>query len=495
MNILFINPPFQSYYATEHIFPPIGLAYLAAVVRDKGHNVSILDASINRQKKARKLKDKFWYGMEFCEIEKQLRRREFDIVGLGCFFSTRFSYALEIAKIVKSINSDIPVVIGGIHASSVPQQVLEHEEIDYAVIGEGEVTMLELIQVIEERHYDRLKQIDGIAFRENGRMFVNPKKRFIDDVDTIPFPARDLIDMNYYVNSDNFRWDLGKGRYTSIISSRGCPNTCAFCNTYMVSGRRYRGRSPKNVVDEMQFLIDKYGIEEFSFEDDNLTFDKQRFLNICKEIVIRDIRIKWNIPGGISVKTLDKEILKAMKQTGCISISLAIESGDQEVLNKLIKKATSLRHIEEVAWACKDEGFIVNGYLVMGMPGETKESINNSIRFVNRLPLDKIIISYVTPFPGTALYKQCLDNKYISQDYYNRIIYSDFVLYDKPIIDTPNLSRSELLKLRKKFFISFLFAKIRRNPKGFLSLLASFIKASQFRGKVFSMLKRYVGYG
>lgn len=492
MSILLINPPFCSSSSSDDLFPPLGLACIAAVIREKGHNVSIFDASINKKQKVRKIGRGYWYGKNWEEIKEEIRKYKFDAVGIGCFFSMRFPYALNVAKIIKKIDKNIPIIIGGIHATAEPREVLKNKEIDYVVIGEGEQTIIDLIKAMHKNSKKDLKKIDGLGYKINGKILINPKTRYIHDLDSLPLPARDLLDMEYYIASKGFRWDLGDKKQTSVITSRGCPNRCTFCNMHMINGRIYRGRSAKNVVDEIEELIKQYGIEELSFEDDNLTFDRERILNICKEIISRGIKIKWNTPNGVSAKVLDEEVLRYMKKSGCVSINLGIESGDPVILNKVIKKGLSLEKVKEVVWLCKKIGLIVNGYFIIGMPGETKESINNSIKFANSIPLDKIALFFATPFPGTELYEQCLKNKYISEDYHQQITHKSFILFDKPLIETPLMSKEELLKARRKFFLSFLMNKFRKNKREFFFLPISFIKNPGFRKKVFVAIKRYI---
>ena len=485
-----INPPFLSASDCDDLFPPLGLAYLASVLRDDGHDVSLYDAAISR--KPRKTGKLFWYGQTMLQIEKRLQQEKYDIVGIGCFFSMRFKYALQIAKLVKKINPNTPVVTGGIHATTLSEEVMKNPEIDYIVIGEGEETIIELVNAIKADSLENISRIDGLAYRKDNRTHINPKTKFIQDLDSLPLPARDLLDMEYYITSKAFRWDLGDERQASIITSRGCPNHCTFCNMYEINGRGYRARSAKKVVDEIEQLIKDYKIKDFSFEDDNLTFDRQRIIDICKEIIVRGIKIRWNTPNGVSVKALDKEVLESMKKSGCVSINLAIESGDPYILNKVIKKGLSLEKVSEIANACKKIGLIVNAYFVLGMPGETKKSVKKSIKFANSIPLDKMAIFFATPFPGTKLYDECIENKYISQNYHKSMVKSGFVLYDKPIIITPLMSKKDLIHARRMFFISFLINKLIKNRKEMMEMLVDFFRDENFRKKVFVSLKRYV---
>lgn len=488
MKVLLINPPYMAMSENEDIFPPLNLAYIAAVLQQNNHQVTIYDAIPHNG--PTKYKDGYWYGKTYNDIENDLNKLEFDIVGVGCFFSIRLKYALDVAKTVKKIK-DVPVMLGGIHATTMPKEVMQNKEIDYIILGEGEVTVVKLLDAIINK--TPINFVDGLAFRRDNEVVVHMKSEFVCDLDSLPLPARDLLDMEYYVTHGGFRWDLGDGRQTSVITSRGCPFKCAFCNMYMINGRMYRARSPEKVVDEIEDLINKYNIAQLSFEDDNLTFDKERMIKICKLMIKKNLNIQWNTPNGISVRNMDKETLLWMKKAGCVSINLAIESGDPYILNQVIKKGLSLDQVRNVANWCKELGLITNAYFVLGMPGETKQSVNNTIRYANSIHLDKIAIFFATPFPGTTLYDECLNKGYIDKQYVNHMTEQGYLLYDEPVIETEHLSKTDLLKSRRKFFISFMINKVVKNPVEGVEMFKDFMLDKNFRGKVFVALKRYVG--
>lgn len=467
MKILLLSPPYEGGSASGGVFPPLGLAYIASVLREKKHKVKIIDFALGCVRK--KADGQYWYGKNYREIRKELKKYRPDLIGLGCFFSIRFPYSLQVAKICKNLFPKIPIVIGGIHATVNPYLVLKHREIDYVVLGEGEETIIKLVKAIKKKRL--LSQIDGLSYRRGQKIFLNPKKNFLKNVDALPLPARDLLDMEAYISDRTVRWNLNSKRHTSVFTSRGCVNNCTFCSMFHINGRFFRGRDPKKVVNEIEQLIKNYNIEEISFEDDNLTYDKKRVINMCREIIRRRLKFSWNTPNGISAKTLDQEVLSWMKKAGCIAVNIAIESGDPVILNKIIRKGLSLDKAKEVVKIAHKLGLVVNAYFVLGMPGETWETAQRSIDLACSLPLYDIGISYATPFKGTVLYDECLKNKYVPKNIEKIMLTKGFRLYGTPIIITPLLSFQDLLKIKHKFYLKFYFTKLIRRPADFVKYI------------------------
>lgn len=467
MNILLLSPPYEADSENAGVFPPLGLAYIAAVLKKAKHEVKIIDFCLGKIKKR---KNGFcWYGKSYHEIEDEIRNYKPDLIGLGCFFSIRFPYVLKIAKICKKVFPNTPIVIGGIHATVNPKLVLKNKEIDYIVLGEGENTIIDLINAIKGEN--TFESIGGLAFRKNGKNYVNPKNKFIEDLDKLPLPARDLLDMEAYIADRTIRWNLNSRRHASVFTSRGCPNRCTFCSMFYINGRCFRSRNPIKVADEIETLVKNYEIEEISFEDDNLTFDKERMIKICQEVIKRKLKIYWNTPNGISAKTLDEEVLTWMRKAGCVSVNVAIESGDPYILNQVIRKGLSLKKAEEVVKIADKVGLLVNSYFVLGMPGETRESVERTMKYACSLPLYDIGISFATPFKGTELYDDCIKNKYVPKNIEEIMLKNGFRIYGTPIIETPFLSKKELLKFKRKFYIYFHLTKMLKRPLAFLRYL------------------------
>ena len=365
MKTLLINPYFRAITKYERVGMPLGLMYIAAVLEENNFPVKIIDASVGQKRLLEK--DTWHYGDTLDGLIIKVRKEQPDVVGIGCFFSMRFPYVLEIAQEIKKINKDIIIVIGGIHPTIFTERILrDYAFLDYIILGEGEYSFLDLVKVIQSKNLGELPEINGLAYRLEDRILINPKTKFVEDLDTLPFPARHLVPVEEYLkDSAPVNWGLGANRQFAILTSRSCPNKCSFCSMYLIHGARWRSRSARNVLLEIELLVNKYQAKELCFEDDNLTLSKQRILDICQGIINKGIKVKWNTPNGVAVKFLDCEILSKMKEAGCVCVNLAIESGDEYMRNTVIGKNLPQEKIYEVVQTCKKIGLKANGYFVL----------------------------------------------------------------------------------------------------------------------------------
>ncbi len=464
MRVLLINPQRNlSNPKKQFLSPPLGLAYIAAYLRQEGICVSLIDTIIEGFDN----KESFGNGVFKCGLANEelgSRIREFapDTVGISCMFTPRFNNVIEIARMVKKINAGIKVVVGGMHASVCPEETLRQEAVDFIVMGEGEIPFHELLKKIDAKEGD-FSGIDGIGLRSGNDLILSPKRSFVGELDTLPFPARELLHLEEYFRKNIRRDSLTKERrHTSIITSRGCPYDCTFCSAIAHWGRSWRKRNAENVLDEIEELVKVYNIKEISFEDDNLSLDAARLEEICRGINSRRLRFKWNTPNGIAINNLDSRLIHYMKESGCRRLNFGIESGDEYILNKVIRKNTSLEKVRQVLSAAKKEGIITLGYFVLGMPGETPQSINRTIEFAKSIDLDEIAVFIATPFPGTQLYKACKQQRYLKRDY-NDILSEDGI-ENEVFFETPLLPAEELLRYRSQFYSEFYRAKGFKNP-------------------------------
>jgi len=463
MRILLLYPPHSSLSGEGYFVPkspPLGLAYLAAVLEEAAHDVKAIDCVIENWKQRVREGDHYQIGLSWEELKGRIWRTKPDMVGLSCLFSSQFQNTRKTAALVKEVDPTIKVVAGGAHPSAIPCEVMADTNFDYAVIGEGEHTMLSLVRSLEGA--SQLENVDGLAYRENEVVKINPKKNFIANLDNLPFPARHLFPMDKYLQltKDLRMNEISSKRvpYTEMVTSRGCPDRCVFCVIRKMYGGFWRARSPKNVVDEIQLLFEKYGVKEIHFMDDNLTLDRRRMEEICDEILHRGIDISWVTTGGVHVNTLNEALLRKMKRAGCYSLWLGIESGNSYVLNQLIKKGVSLKKVDEVVKCIKRVGMDVNGFFVIGFPGETRKTIEDTIRFSKSLDLDDAYFSIATPYPGTELYDQCFSKGYLKSDNLSKLkqIYAN--------ITTEALSKEMVEKLREKAYREFRLNRVLRHP-------------------------------
>jgi radical SAM superfamily enzyme YgiQ (UPF0313 family) len=446
--------------------PPLGLAYIAATLENNGVKVNIIDGSV--------------LNLDQGAIEKLLSKHNPDIVGVTALTPTLYR-SYEVINTVKKALPDSLIVIGGPHPSLFPTDVLkENVNIDVSVYGEGEYTVLELANNIESHGKDNSKSFEdvrGIAYRNNGQIRKNTPRPYIDDLDTLPFPARHLLPMDKYRPA---LYQIKRSPNTNLIASRGCPFNCNFCSKG-VYGRKFRIRSPENVITEIEYLIEKYGIKELLFWDDTFTLNKKWIEDFCILLKERNLDITWSCSSRVN--KVDKLLLQKMRKAGCWSIFYGIESGSQKLLNNINKGITISQVINAVKWA-KEAGIQVRASFMLGLPGETKELAEKTIAFAKELDPDYAQFNITTPYPGTELMKVA--------GKYGKIISHDFSKYTiwSPIF-IPNGSTSEdLTKLHHQAYMEFYLrptyilkrlAKIRSFSdimvylKGFATLVSSSI--------------------
>ncbi len=427
MKILLVHPQVPATYYNREFYPPSSLLYLGAVLKRNGDEVRILDL---RTFYAGEGGDPDGYYEEIFIRAAEAFGPE--MIGIGCLFSGNFQDVLKLSEKAKKRDKDIPIVIGGIHPTIYAEDILKNcPTIDYVIQGEGEEAIVELVNTIKDGR-DDYQKIDGCAFRVDGEVCATPKKSFIKDLDTLPFPAYDLINLrDYYVDTSDWHnpRDLPINTSIPIITSRSCPHHCPFCSMYTVMGPRWRARSPGNVVDEIEYLYKKYNHRHYSFMDDNLTFRKDHILGICDEIVKRDLVIQFETPNGVEVGTLDEEVIDAMVKAGLVRVSLAIESGSDYIRNEVFRKRLSREKIHEVIQLCKGHPQLcIKAFFIIGVPEETRETLMDTYNMIRDIDIDRIYLHNVVPFPGTKMFEQAVrdnllvdinvDNLYRSNELY-----------------------------------------------------------------------------
>ena len=417
MKVLLINPPQTFYPGSEQPAGnlPIGLMYIAAVLQKAEIRVGILDAFMagNFQKTG----DALNVGMTFEEIKQEIEARKPDIVGISGPFTCQIENALKLSQLSKEVNPNILTVMGGPHVTLVPREFLdEAKNVDIAVIGEGEYAMLEVAQAFEGKK--QLSQVQGIAYRQSGKVVVTLSRPLIENLDELPYPAYDLFDMEQYL-SPKIGYRSFQDRAISMITSRGCPFNCCFCAVHLHMGQKFRAHSAEYVLDHIQYVIDKFKVKNIFFEDDNLTLDLKRFEAICDGIIARKIKIGWETPNGVRADCLNLELLKKMKRSGANSIFVGVESGDQNVLDNVICKSLDLNRVVQFARDAKQIGLKTGAFYIIGFPGETKENMRRTVDFALELKRKYDVgmhLFMATPSYGTRLYEECKAKGYIQQD-------------------------------------------------------------------------------
>lgn len=427
MKVLFINPPqtASKYKFMGVIAPPLGIAYMAGVLQENNIDVEILDASAE--------------DMDFKDVEKELLKRKPDLVALTALTPT-IGRALETAQVVKETLPDSIVVMGGYHPTFNFIETLEDENVDIVIRGEGEYIMLNLVQALENQ--SSLHDVKGIVFEDKNskEIVVNPEAPLIQDLDELPFPALNLLPMKKYRLLDM------DTHMTTMITTRGCPMQCSFCSSAAMHGKKIRERSVENIVDEIEYLKTNYDIDTIAFMDDTFTLKKRKVMAICDEILKRNIEIMWGCTSRVD--TLDEKLLKKMKESGCITIFIGVESADQQQLDNMCKN-TTIAKIENAFKIAHKLKIRTIASVALGMPGDTKEIMNKTVKFVHKLKPNYAIYSLATPYPGTRFYKEAFEK--------NLIKIKDWSKYTliTPILETIDCSLNDMRKIQAKAFMKF----------------------------------------
>jgi magnesium-protoporphyrin IX monomethyl ester (oxidative) cyclase len=452
LKVLLINPP-QVYCkgsARVNLHFPLGLMYIAGMIRNVCH-VEIFDCLASDFETE---KDTLNYsGASPNEIRKTIEEKKPDVVGISVQSTAQYKNAELVAIICKDVNPKIITVFGGPDPSVRFKSILENQYCDYCVVGEGEQTFYEFIKSLS--FHLPLENIKGLAYKQGGVIHYEPRV-FTIDLDQYPFPAFDLIDMPMYLHSERlYRSRSGICENSiSVITSRGCPNSCVFCSIRLHMGQRYRAHSPEYVIKLLKLCIDKYGITNFHFEDDNLTCDKRRFEAILDRIIEENLQIRWDTPNGVRADTLNYDLLKKIKQSGCSKLTFAIESGNQRVLDQVIKKKTKLEYIVEIVKYCKELKISANSFYVIGFPGETikemKDTINLAIKLYRDYDLFPLM-AVAAPLYGTELYEICMRGKLIKGNPTFEELLVATQIDGNPLISTPDFSPKDVKRLTNEF--------------------------------------------
>ena len=450
MKVLLINPPQQFYPGSDPPAGnlPLGLMYVAAVLDKAGYKVEILDAFMT-DSSFLKVGDTLEVGMPYLKIREEIRRRKPDIVGIASPFTCQAENAIRVGDIAKEVNPNILTVVGGPHVTAVPVEFLEEaKSIDIAVIGEGEYTMLDIVKFFEGAK--KISDVQGIAYRENGKIKQNELRPFLEDLDELPYPAYHLVDMEQYLNPRKIEYRSFKDRAVSMITSRGCPFNCNFCSVHLHMGKKFRAHSVDYVINHVEYVVNQFGVKTIFFEDDNLTFDMKRFEAICDKIIEKGIRFKWETPNGIRADYLTLSLLRKMKKSGCQSVFFGIESGDQCVLDNIIGKSLNLKKVVNVAKMCKDLGISTAAFYIIGFPGEKKENMLRTVELALRLKRDfdvGMLLHVATPSLGTRLYEECLKKGYLQGELTSRAFAEVRQTRGMPLISTEDFMASEVKEI------------------------------------------------
>lgn len=406
VRVLLINPPIETPMMGVlfgNMCEPLGLLYLAAVLEQHGMEVGVIDGV------GEELKHE--------DIEDRIAEFDPDIVGIACMMAETYSDSAEVARIARRAVPKAKIILGGHNASFVADKIIDNlPEADYIVVGEGEHTFLELVRSIDnERDIGRIK---GVMYRNNGEATFTGAREPIQNLDELPFPAKNLLSQNaHYGHFWYGGYRVALKNLSGMITSRGCPFGCTFCSCTAFSGRKIRARSPENVVDEMEYLVNERGVEQIFIVDDNFTCLPKRVMEICQLIKERGLEFAWFCEGRVD--TASEEMYKSMADAGCWLIFLGLESGSQRVLDSYKKKTTVEKGWRAVELAQK-AGIDVVGSFIVGSPIETEGDYQKTLDFITHADMDMVSMSSLKVLPGTELWREFEANGAIGPEDWNK---------------------------------------------------------------------------
>lgn len=464
MKVFLLNPPThtqeqfiregrcqQRLASFQYVMTPITLPSIAALLREKGHDVYLHDAMAMNSSVADVL---------------QLMQQENPALLIMVSSTVTLENDQRVVADIKEAHPHIFVAISGTHATSLPEEILQACPAEAIIRNEPEMTALELANALERK--TPLETVDGLTFRKNGNLYHNSARAYLDNLDDLPFPARDLLPLERY------RLPTLNEPYTLLIPSRGCPYHCTFCTAHQYYGRKVRLRSPENVVQEMEEIYYRYHIRHVHMWSDTFTMSKKFVMQFCAKLIDRQLPIQWMC--NARVDTVDLEMLQQMKKAGCTGIAYGVESGVQDILDRC-KKDITLEQIRQAFRETREAGIDTLAHVIFGLPGETEQTLKETLRFV--LEIDPTYAQFycATPFPGTELREEAIQQGWITDlDWSNHEI-------NQAILETKELRRSQLIKWKRRAYLRFYFRPkylLRQTKRYLRSPFELYQKSKQF---------------
>lgn len=437
LKILLLNPPsikahayFKDVHAggrssvTKLVAPPLNLAYIAAYLRKNGVRISLSDANALR------------YDIK--QLKDYLFQVSPDVVILQIVVCNLVN-DIKIAKVIKYTLPNVRIVAFGTVATVHSSYLLKKGVIDYVVVGEPEITVFELIDVMNRNK--KLSHIKGLVWKKKGKIVFNKKRELLKDLDILPFPARDLLPVNKY-----YQPIAKENPYMTMRSSRGCVYNCLFCGTKTTGQNVWRGRNPLKVVDEMEEIVSKYGAKEIELYDEQFLIDRERVIKICKEIIKRDFKPSWVIMGRVDL--VDEELLTYLRRAGCYRVDYGIEHVNKDIL-KTIRKGITPAQIKKAFMISRNVGIGTGALMIIGMPGETWQTVKEAMLFLKEVKPDFVKFSIATPYIGTDFYEMAKRNDWLVEKNFEHYNLTDFV------ISYPGFSNKDIEAAQKWCYINY----------------------------------------
>lgn len=432
MRILLVKPV-RPVEVVLNCIPPLGLGYLATALRNEGFaDITILDC----------VKE----GLDYPSFKKKIKKYRPDVVGFQVFSQDLPSLEKSL-KIVKNINPEVITIAGGPHPSGLSEDMIKKfKNLDFVFCGEAEIGLPMLLKSLGKRR--NFSKIPGLGYRKKKKIVVNPQI-FVEDLNGLGFPAWDLLQPQTYPNAP--QGIIFKNLpIAPIMATRGCPFSCTFCAGWTISGKKIRRRSVGHILKEIEFLYKNYGIREIHFLDDNFTLNRDYVEDFCHRLLEKDFKISWCCPNGVRLDTLNKRLLKLMKKAGCYYVSVGIESGSDRILN-LMKKGITIKKIKKMVKMVNEAGMTINGFFILGYPGETKKEILKTIKFAKSLGLTRAAFYNYLPLPRTESYQKLLASGEFKE---GEIDWSQIFQADVPY-SPMGISQKELKDLQRRAHLEF----------------------------------------
>ncbi|MBI2075704.1 MAG: B12-binding domain-containing radical SAM protein [Candidatus Aenigmarchaeota archaeon] len=492
MKVMLIRPPHTDFEGTEppRIGIPLGALSIAAAMEQRGHEVKVFDALTYMDKTG----DKNHFGASWERILGEIKKFNPGVIGIANLFSTQIGKALILPKLIRGANPEIKLIVGGPHATVRPQDFL-NGEFDFVILAEGEETGPDIVDYYAGRK--KLEEIKGIAYMDNGLKIHPPE--YIKDLDKLPFPAYHLVDMEMYFTlvfngfssrpQDPF---YRPRREMTMITSRGCPYICTFCSIHPTMGYKFRMQSAEYVLNHIEHVARTYNVELIHFEDDNLTLNPKRFEEILDGLEARNIHVEWDTPNGVRADTLTRPLLEKMKKAHVSELRIAIESGVQEVLDKVVKKSLDINKAIQAAKDCCELGIKLSAFYVIGMPGETKKDIETTLELAYTLMHGYNVTPHVNiahPLVGTELYETAKEKGYlIDEDYTKGFIFGTGRIKTEEFSpeDLRRMSTDFYKKVRKLYLM-----KMIRSPRIIANNVKTFIRYPKSTLRLIKIAGRY----
>jgi anaerobic magnesium-protoporphyrin IX monomethyl ester cyclase len=457
VRVVLINPP-QSYpvrLADEYqSYFPVGIASLGASLEQLGAQVRLIDCLADPHE--RRVGDLVWFGTDLADLKAEIAAFAPHVVGIANPFSMFASDAIHVADMVKSIDPAIKVIVGGIEASIAPnnRRLLENSlSIDILVKGEGELTLCDLTArfSVDTKQFVDLPDVAGILFRDSsGTVVENGPRPWIANLDVLPMPAYHLLDLDRMYDNPHygkFRLRAQGTRCLPIHTSRGCPYSCNFCSVHSQVGKLFRRQSPATVVKHIEHVKRTYGVTHVHFEDDNLTLNPKHTVQLLN--AIQPLGITFDTPNGIRADTITQDVARLLRAAGARSVTIAVESGVQDILDKVVRKALDLDDVVSAAKALDEADIPCLAFFIIGFPGESEKEVRGTLQFAKALTADFAtanLLFVANPLPATPLHHECEENGYLTRELDKESLFAAIRLNQAPLIRTKEFTKDDLFR-------------------------------------------------